>query len=55
MIAYTIKTNGEQIEEEYQDKKPTLKEVALIIYKLEELKLKLLSMKFRSKFLVREE
>ena len=55
MIQYKIKTDGKKVIDEYTENKVTLNQVALIIYRLEELKLKLLSKKFKSNFEINED
>lgn len=55
MIRIRIETNGKDILDSYEDDKPTLVETAMVIRRLEELKLKFLDMEFESKFEVSEE
>ena len=55
MIELNIKTNGKEIFDGYNEDNPTMKEVALILYRLEEMKLMLMSKEFESKFEVSEE
>ncbi len=50
MIQVTIKTNGTEVFDSYDEAKPTMKEVALMVYRLEEIKLRLMSKEFESKF-----
>jgi len=55
MIDLHIKTDGEHIYDSLNNKDCTLKETALVVYRLEELKLRLLEKEFESKFEVSEE
>lgn len=55
MIRIRIETNGSKIADSYEEDKPTLKEVALIIYRLEQMKLDLLSKEFDSELEISED
>lgn len=50
MIKFFVETNGKKILDTYNEDNPTMQEVALVIYRLEELKLELLSKDFESEF-----
>ena len=54
MIAIRIKTDGKDILDNFEEHNPTLNEVALIIYRMEEIKKYLLEKEFESKFEVKE-
>ena len=51
MIEIKIKTNGNNIFDSLKDKDCTLGEAALIVYRLEQIKQKLLNIGFDNKFL----
>lgn len=55
MIEIYLKTNGKDILDKYGEKDVTLVECALIIYRLEEIKLRLLDKEFDAKFEVKED
>lgn len=55
MIEIKIRTDGKRIFDAYDEDNPTLKETALIIYRLEQMKLELLSKEFESEFEVSED
>lgn len=55
MIKLGIKTDGKKVYDSYEEDKPTIKEVALILYRLEQFKLDLLSKEFESEFEVSED
>lgn len=54
MIDIQIKTDGKKVLDYYNEDKPTLKEVSLVIYRMEQMKLNLLSKEFKSEFEVRK-
>jgi len=54
MIKITIKTDGKDIFDSYEDKDVTLNECAIMVFRLEEIKQHLLSKEFENKFEVRE-
>lgn len=55
MIKLEIKTDGKHVYDSYDDDNPTLQEVALTIYRLDQIKRDLLSIEFESEFEVRKE
>ena len=55
MIDLHIRTDGKHIYDSLNNKDCTLEETALVVYRLEELKLRLLEKEFESKFEVSEE
>jgi len=55
MIDLHIKTDGKYIYDNLNNKYCTLEETALVVYRLEELKLRLLEKEFKNKFEVSEE
>jgi len=52
MIKVVIKTDGETILDEFNNEDCTIAETALVIYRLEQLKLLLLAKEFDSDFIV---
>jgi hypothetical protein len=50
MIRYCIEANGEDVLDSYDEDKVTLSEASLIIFRMEELKQRLLSKDFKNKF-----
>ncbi len=54
MINIGIKTDGKEVADSYEEKKPTLEECALMVYRLEEIKQFLLSKEFEDKFRIDE-
>lgn len=55
MIEINIKIKGKRIYDSYNEESPTLNEVALVMYRLEEYKMQLLSKEFKSEFEISEE
>ena len=55
MIEVHIKTDGKDILDSLDHKDCSLKEVALVVYRLEQIKRELLAKEFESKFEVSEE
>lgn len=55
MIDLRIRTDGKHIQDSLNNKNCTLIETALVVYRLEELKLVLLEKEFKSEFEVSEE
>ncbi len=55
MIDIQIKTDGKRVFDSYNEDKPTLKEVSLVIYRLEQMKLNFLSKEFDSEFEISED
>lgn len=54
MIKIEIKTDGVAVLDSYEEEKPTLQECALIVFRMEEIKKRLLEKKFKSNFEVKE-
>ncbi len=55
MIDLRIKTNGKRVADSFEHEKVTLSEVALTLYRLEEIKLRLMNdFSFKSEFEVSE-
>lgn len=54
MIKFSVETDGKDLLDSFDEDNPTLKEVALIVLRIEQLKQYLLSKEFKSKFEVRE-
>jgi len=54
MIEVIIKTNGEKVLDRLNNQHCTLSEVAIVLYRLEQIKLKLLSMEFKPDFQMEE-
>lgn len=50
MIKFEVKTDGKDLFDSFDEDKPTLEEVALIVLRLEQIKQYLLSKEFESKF-----
>ncbi len=55
MIEYSIKTQDGKIMDSYNEDEPTFKEASFIIFRLEELKLKLLDKEFKSDLEINED
>ena len=55
MIEIVIKTDGEKIMDTCNDKYCTLQEIGVVVYRLEQIKLKLLNKQFESDFEVIED
>jgi hypothetical protein len=54
MIKIHIETNGEEILDEFDNKNCTLEETALVVYRLEQAKQRLLEKEFENKFKMEE-
>ena len=55
MIEIRIKTDGKKVFDSFNEENPTLKETALINYRLDQIKLELLSKEFDSELEVSED
>ena len=53
MIKFNVATDGKELMDSFEEEKPTLNEVSLILLRIEQLKLFLLSKEFESKFEVK--
>jgi len=54
MIELTIKTDGKDVYDSYDETEPTIKEVGLVLLRLEQIKWLLINKQFESKFEVSE-